>query len=309
MKQQVRFFIIGIGIVLLGLLFLYATTDKSRIYFSFIKQVNKEESVALSKEAAYAVKIPDKISFAGEEVLLDDPEVRERLDRELTVNTYWHSSTILIMKRANRFFPVIENILKEEGVPDDFKYLAAIESNLENVVSPSGAAGFWQLMKPVAAQYGLIVNAEIDERYHLEKATRVACKYLLDAKLKTGSWTAAAAAYNMGIGGITRAQQTQQETAYYHLLVNAETSRYVQRIIAFKTIYEHPEDFGFYLKQTDLYPELKYNLQQVSSAINWVEFAKEQATTYKLLRIYNPWIRDAYMLNKERRVFEVKVPV
>ncbi len=308
MKHKLLFFTLAATASLAGGLFIYATIDTSRVYFAFDKLNSKAEQVALGKEAAYAVRIPERISFAEEAVLLEDPEVRERLDRELTVNTYWHSSTILLMKRANRFFPVIEKILREEGLPDDFKYLAAIESNLENVVSPSGAAGFWQLMKPVSAQYGLVVNAEVDERYHLEKATRTACKYLIDAKLKTGSWTAAAAAYNMGIGGITRAQQQQQETAYYHLLVNSETSRYIQRIIAFKTIYEHPEDFGFYLDPSDLYPELKFTLKEVDTSVNWVAFAKQHNTSYKMIRIYNPWIRDISLINKEHRIYAVKIP-
>ena len=249
-----------------------------------------------------------KVSFAGEDVPLDDPEVRERLDRELTVNAYWQSSTIIMLKRANRFLPTIEKVLKEEAVPDDFKYLCMAESSLDNVVSPAGAAGFWQFMKATGTQYGLLINAEVDERYNLENATRAACKYLRDAKDKSGSWTAAAASYNMGLAGVNKQQALQGETAYYHLLLNTETSRYVQRIVALKIIHQNQKDYGFYLNQEDLYPELKSNTQQVSGAVNWVSFAKENNTSYKLLRIYNPWIRDYSLANKEKRTYDVKVP-
>jgi hypothetical protein len=213
-----------------------------------------------------------------------------------------------MLKRANRFLPTIEKVLKEEAVPDDFKYLCMAESSLDNVVSPAGAAGFWQFMKATGTQYGLLINAEVDERYNLEKATRAACKYLRDAKDKSGSWTAAAASYNMGLAGVNKQQALQGETAYYHLLLNTETSRYVQRIIALKIIHQNQKDYGFYLNQEDLYPELKSTTQQVTGAVNWVSFAKENNTSYKLLRIYNPWIRDYSLVNKEKRAYDVKVP-
>lgn len=308
MKSKLTFAAIGFFSCLMIILFINATADQTGLYFPFIKSAGKEENMALPVQTAYAVKLPEKVSFAGEEVPLDDPEVRERLDRELTVNAYWQSSTILILKRANRYLPLIERVLQEEGVPDDFKYLAAAESNFDNVVSPAGAAGFWQLMKTAAVQNGLIVNEEVDERYDLEKATHAACRYLKDAKAKTGSWTAAAAAYNMGVGGITRAQEKQGETAYYHLLLNTETSRYVQRIIALKIIHQNQKDFGFYLNKDDLYPEWKYAVQQVSGPVNWIDFAKQNNISYKLLRIYNPWIRDFFLDNREKRDYIVKIP-
>jgi membrane-bound lytic murein transglycosylase D len=257
---------------------------------------------------AYAVKIPESVTFAGESVPVDDPEVRERLDRELTVNAYWQSSTIILLKRANRWLPTIEKILKEENVPDDFKYLCMAESSLDNVVSPAGASGFWQFMKATGIQYGLLINSEVDERYQLEKATRAACKYLRDAKDKSGSWTAAAASYNMGLAGVNKQQNLQGETAYYNLLLNTETSRYVQRIVALKIIHQHQKDYGFYLSEEDVYPEYKYTIKQVSGSVSWVSFAKENNTSYKLLRIYNPWIRDYNLVNKEKRTFDVKIP-
>lgn len=290
-------------------LFINATTDGFNAYFPFIKTKEKQENLALPVQMTYAVKIPAAVDFAGEPVLLDDPEVRERLDRELTVNAYWQSSTILMFKRANRWLPVIEQLLKEDTIPDDFKYLCMAESGFDNVVSPSGASGFWQIMKVTGIQYGLLVNNEIDERYNIEKATKAACRYLKDSKQKTGSWTAAAAAYNMGVSGVIRQQSLQGETAYYHLLLNSETSRYVQRIVALKIIHQHQKDYGLYLNKEDLYPELQSTTQQVSGTVNWVDFAKQNNISYKMLRIYNPWIRDFSMLNKEKRTFDVKIPV
>ncbi|MFN8295540.1 MAG: lytic transglycosylase domain-containing protein [Chitinophagales bacterium] len=309
MKNKLSFFALGFFAFAIIVLFVNATGDSSGIYFPFIKTNTKQENLALPIQSAYAVKIPESITFAGEAVPLDDPEVRERLDRELTVNAYWQSSTIIMLKRANRWLPSIEKILKEENIPDDFKYLCMAESALDNVVSPSGASGFWQFMKTTGNQYGLVITNEVDERYNLEKATRAACKYLRDAKDKSGSWTAAAASYNMGLAGVNKQQNLQGETEYYHLLLNSETSRYVQRIIAIKTIHQNQKDFGFYLNKEDLYPELKYTTQLVSGSVNWVSFAKQNNISYKLLRIYNPWIRDYNLYNKEKRTYEVKIPV
>jgi hypothetical protein len=308
MKQKTIFFITGILSFAAILLFIRASTDSADKYFPFVKKSAKEENLALPLQNAFAVKFPNSISFAGESVPLDDPEVRERLDRELTVNSYWQSSTIIMLKRANRFFPIIEKILKEDSVPDDFKYLCLAESGLDNVVSSAGAAGFWQFMKATAEQHGLLVNTEIDERYNLEKATHMAGDYLKKAKEKSGSWTAAAASYNMGIAGLNKQQTLQGEQEYYHLWLNTETSRYVQRIIALKIIHQHQKDYGFYLTKDDLYPELKYTTQQVSGNVNWISFAQQNNISYKLLRIYNPWIRDYNLINKEKKTYEVKIP-
>jgi membrane-bound lytic murein transglycosylase D len=308
MKNKLTFFTLGFFAFALIALFINATIDDANSYFPFIKSNAKQENLALPIQNAYAVKIPESVTFAGETVPVDDPEVRERLDRELTVNAYWQSSTIILLKRANRWLPTIEKILKEENVPDDFKYLCMAESSLDNVVSPAGASGFWQFMKATGTQYGLLINSEVDERYQLEKATRAACKYLRDAKDKSGSWTAAAASYNMGLAGVNKQQNLQGETAYYNLLLNTETSRYVQRIVALKIIHQHQKDYGFYLSEEDVYPEYKYTIKQVSGSVSWVSFAKENNTSYKLLRIYNPWIRDYNLVNKEKRTFDVKIP-
>ena len=308
MKNKLTFFTLGFFAFALIALFINATIDDANSYFPFIKSNAKQENLALPIQNAYAVKIPESVTFAGETVPVDDPEVRERLDRELTVNAYWQSSTIILLKRANRWLPTIEKILKEENVPDDFKYLCMAESSLDNVVSPAGASGFWQFMKATGTQYGLLINSEVDERYQLEKATKAACKYLRDAKDKSGSWTAAAASYNMGLAGVNKQQNLQGETAYYNLLLNTETSRYVQRIVALKIIHQHQKDYGFYLSEEDVYPEYKYTIKQVSGSVSWVSFAKENNTSYKLLRIYNPWIRDYNLVNKEKRTFDVKIP-
>ena len=308
MKNKLTFFTLGFFAFALIALFINATIDDANSYFPFIKSNAKQENLALPIQNAYAVKIPESVTFAGETVPVDDPEVRERLDRELTVNAYWQSSTIILLKRANRWLPTIEKILKEENVPDDFKYLCMAESSLDNVVSPAGASGFWQFMKATGTQYGLLINSEVDERYQLEKATRAPCKYLRDAKDKSGSWTAAAASYNMGLAGVNKQQNLQGETAYYNLLLNTETSRYVQRIVALKIIHQHQKDYGFYLSEEDVYPEYKYTIKQVSGSVSWVSFAKENNTSYKLLRIYNPWIRDYNLVNKEKRTFDVKIP-
>ncbi len=241
----------------------------------------------------FAPHIPDQISFCGEEVPLDKFYVKEQLDRELTVNTYFHSSTIMLVKRAHRWFPVIEPILKEENVPDDFKYMALIESGLMNVVSPSGAAGFWQFLEPTAKEYGLRINKEIDERYHLVKATHATCRYLKDAYLKYGNWTLAAASYNAGMNRINIATEKQKTNNYYDLSLNDETSRYIFRILALKDIFRDPGKFGFSLEKEDLYEPIPTYKVEIDSTIEDLPgFAIEHGTTYRFLKELNPWLMD-----------------
>lgn len=252
---------------------------------------------------------PKNLDFAGEKVPLKIADVHERMDKELLINEYLHGSTNLIIRRANRSFPIIEPILKKYGVPDDFKYLAVIESALVNVVSPAGARGVWQFMPATAKENGMEVNESVDERYHLEKSTEAACKYLLDAKSKLGSWTLAAASYNGGIAGITRQIDGQKVTDYYDLLLTEETSRYVFRILALKEIMLHPELYGFNVKKEDLYEMLPTRQVMVDSSIsNLAEFALSQGINYKILKIHNPWLRDKKLDNKLKKVYIIEIP-
>lgn len=309
MKAKRNYFILGLGSALLIVLFINATDISTKLFLPFQFKSGKQYNSGVISQQFHAPKLPKSIQFAGEDVPLEDYESRERFDRELVVNSYLHSSTIFLIKKANRFFPIIEKILEEEGVPDDFKYLCMAESGLDNVVSPSGAAGFWQFMKGTAPSYGLYISGEVDERYNLEKATRAACKYLKEAKANTGTWTAAAAAYNMGNAGVLNQMNKQLDSNYYNLFLNTETSRYVFRIIAIKTIYENQKEYGFYLDKEDLYPPYETKEITISGSQDWVVFAKNNGTTYKDVRKLNPWIREPKLYNKENRTYSVKIPL
>ncbi len=252
---------------------------------------------------------PTAIDFAGEKAPLQIADVRERLDRELLVNANLHSSTILIMKRANRAFPIIEPILKQYGVPDDFKYLAVIESALTNAVSPSGAKGVWQFMPDTAKEKGMEVNEGVDERYHLQKATEAACKYLVAAKQKFGNWTLAAASYNGGMNGVNTKIVEQQVTDYYDLLLTDETSRYVFRILALKEIMKHPELYGFEVDKNEMYDNIPTKTIEVDSSItDLAVFAKKQGINYKILKIHNPWLRDKKLSNPTKKKYVIEIP-
>jgi len=257
----------------------------------------------------FSPPLPTQLNFCGEGVPLDTFYVSELLDREILVNTYWHSNALLLFKRANRWLPVIEPILKENNIPDDFKYLALIESGLQNITSPAGAKGYWQLMEKTAKQYGLEVNKEVDERYNVEKATVAACKYLNDAHQRFGSWTLAAASYNMGMGGLNKRLTQQQAKTYYDLLLNEETARYIYRTLAIKVIFDNPSKYGFTLREKDLYPPLSYHTVEVdSSVISWLAFAQEQNISYKLLKEFNPWLRTTKLTNSSSKTYKIKLP-
>ncbi len=257
----------------------------------------------------YALTIPDHLDFAGEAVPLNDPDVYERMDRELLVNTYWQSNGLLMFKRAEKYFPVIEPILKKNGVPDDFKYLAVIESGLINVVSPAGARGVWQIMPATAKENGLEVNENVDERYNLIKSTEVACKYLLKSKKDLGSWTLAAAAYNGGNAGISNRLKEQKVTNYYDLLLGEETSRYLFRIIALKEILNHPQRYGYNFTKSDLYKDIPTYAVTVDTAVtDFTRFAQQFGINYKILKIHNPWLRETKLVNKTRKVYSIEIP-
>jgi membrane-bound lytic murein transglycosylase D len=254
--------------------------------------------------------MPDSIDFAGERTPLQISDVKERFERELLVNSNLDATTLLVIKRANRAFPVIEPILKKYGVPDDFKYLAVIESNLVNAVSPAGAKGVWQFMPETAREKGMEVNENVDERYHLEKSTEAACKYLLDAKLRFGNWTLAAASYNGGMTGVNKQIDIQRVTDYYDLLLNDETSRYVFRILALKEIMKNPDKYGFILAPEELYTILPSKKIMVDSTItDLASFAKLQGINYKILKIHNPWLRDKKLLNVSWKVYQIEIPL
>ncbi len=254
-------------------------------------------------------EIPDSLTFCGEPVPMEYFDVMESLERELTVNCYWHSQTIWLLQKANRYFPVIERVLKENNIPDDFKYLAVAESGLDNVVSPAGATGFWQLMEGTAQDYNIEINSEVDERYNLEKATEVASKYIQESYDKYKNWTLTAASYNVGRRGIDRQIERQKETNYYNLLLNDETARYIYRILAFKLVFENPSLYSFNLSEKDLYQPLTYHEVEINSPIkSWADFAIEHGTNYKMLKILNPWLRDSMLSNKTEKTYIIKVP-
>ncbi len=285
---------IAVGIAIIGVsgLLINATT------------FDKDPNITMS------VKTLDSIDFAGEKTPLHIYDVKERMDRELLINVNLHSSTILIIKRANKAFPIIEPILAKYNVPDDFKYLAVIESSLLNAVSSAGARGVWQFMPETAREKGMEVTESVDERYHLEKSTEAACKYLLSAKEKFGSWTLAAASYNGGMNGITKQIEFQQVNNYYDLLLNEETSRYVFRILALKEIMKNPKLYGFELQPKDLYENLPTKKIEVDSTISDLAiFAKNQGINYKILKYHNPWLRDKKLDNPKKKVYQIEIPL
>jgi membrane-bound lytic murein transglycosylase D len=276
---------------------------------AFIYSTSTENKNKITHEGTFQF-FPISIDFAGEETPLQISDVRERLDRELLVNANLDASTLLIIKRANRAFPIIEPILKRNNVPDDFKYLAVIESSLMNAVSPAGARGVWQFMPETARESGMEVNDIVDERYHLEKATEAACQYLINAKQKFGSWTLAAASYNSGMNGVNKQIEMQKVTNYYDLLLNEETSRYVFRILALKEIMKNPEKFGFTVNTEELYTNLPSKKIIVDSSItDLATFAKSQGINYKILKIHNPWLRDKKLMNISKKKYEIEIPL
>ncbi len=253
---------------------------------------------------------PKQISFADENVPLALPDIRERFDKELIINTYLQGSSMLNMKQTTRWFPQIESILKQNGVPPDFKYLCMAESGLQQVVSRAGAAGFWQFMEETGRKYGLEINEEIDERYNVEKATQAACSYLTNSKNELGNWTLAAAAYNCGIAGAEKFMEQQHQNNYYDLLLPDETMRYVFRILAIKEIYSHPMRYGFNLTENDFYPPYQFRVISVSNSIpDLAQFAIENGTNYKMLKMLNPWLRKPFLKNMKHKTYDIKLPL
>ncbi|MBT8286420.1 MAG: lytic transglycosylase domain-containing protein [Bacteroidia bacterium] len=257
----------------------------------------------------YALNVPENLDFAGEPLPLENPDILERMDRELLVNTYWQSNGLLMFKRSNKYFPIIEPILEKHGIPDDFKYLAVIESGLQNATSPAGAKGFWQIMKTTGHENGLEINTNVDERYNIELATEVACQYLNKAKKRFGSWTLAAASYNAGMAGISRRLNDQGVSDYYNLLLGEETGRYIFRIVALKEILKNPDKYGFNFRYKDLYSSVPTFKVEVDTAVtDFVQFAGRFGINYKILKLHNPWLREKHLNNKSGKLYFIEIP-
>jgi membrane-bound lytic murein transglycosylase D len=302
MKIKVGGFSLAVLLILCAgsVVFIFAGARKSDLSAA-------KDSVNVTSVESWS--LPAEVSFAGEVMPLQNFDTRESLDRELNATAYRHASTLLTIKRASRYFPEIEKILKENNIPDDFKYLACAESDLANVISPMGATGFWQIMEGTGKEYGLTINKEIDDRYNLEKSTRFACSFFKRAYDKYGSWTMAAAAYNNGTNGLDDQLGIQKENNYYDLLLNEETSRYVFRITALKIIMSDPEAYGFRIKQKDLYmPVPYYEVTLDSTVVSFEQYAHSFNTNYKMLKLLNPWLRKPSLNNPTGIKYTIRIP-
>ena len=304
MKKPLHYINI-IAVVIVSILFYNAVSLDKVDVINDNDQTNTHENYKIK-----ALELPKNINLAGERVPLEIPDVKERMDRELLVNTYWQSNGLRLMKRANKYFPIIEPLLKKYGLPDDFKFLALAESGFTDETSTAGAAGMWHFMKKTGREFGLEINNNVDERYHIEKSTKVAAEYLIKSKERFGSWTLAAAAYNAGNYGVAKRLETQQVSNYYDALLPDETERYVFRILALKEIINNPKKYGFLLEEKDLYTLPKTYTVKVDTAIsNITSFAKGYGLTYKEFKIYNPWLRENKLNNKSRKLYEIKIPI
>jgi len=285
------------GIIFTMLIFLSYTSKKSLT--SFFELPQQIKSVNLNKP----------FDFAGEPMPVNE-DTRERLDRELSVNAYWQSTTLLHLKLANKYLPVVERILAENGIPDDFKYLAIAESGLRNVTSSASAKGYWQFMKPAATEMGLEISEDVDERLHIEKSSKAACNYINQLHRRFGNWTNVAGAYNVGPTAFARTLEEQKESNYYDVNINDETSRYLFRIIAIKEIVKNPHDFGYFVDDTEKY-NLNSNLKTISittSIPSLADFAHQQGITYRILKFYNPWLINNKLTVGQGKEYLIKVP-
>lgn len=313
--QKLHLYFIYISLVLLTAGFFYLFSVKKQVYIPETKVERAPPGktyLSATDNIFPGVKIfdlPVELNFAGEPVPLNEPDILERFEREIYVNAYWHSNTLLLMKRAGKFLPTIEKILAQNGIPDDFKYVSLIESGLMNVASPAGARGFWQFMESTAKEKGLEVNREVDERYHFEKSTLAACAYLQQSYARFGNWTSVAASYNMGITGLTRRKNEQKMPDYYNLLLNEETSRYIFRILAIKEIFQDPKMYGFELQKDDLYSMPITRELVVSESIeNLADWAIRHNSNYKELKIYNPWLRSTKLTIRKGNSYNIILP-
>ena len=294
----------NVFVVILALAYLFISFTNSKLD----DKTYKNEFI--NKYAVFSIIKPKNVDFAGEKVDVNSNNLWERFDKELLKNTYWQSNTMLYIKRANKYFPIIEPILKKNNIPEDFKYLAVIESGLENVTSPSGAKGFWQFLKSTAKEYNLEVNYAVDERYNLEKSTQAACDYLNEAFEKFNSWTLAAAAFNMGMNGLQKALDNQKVENYYDLYLNSVTSRYVFRILAVKEILQNPQKYGFVIRKQDMYFIENYYVVEIDSTVhNLYEFCENYSINYQQLKRYNPWLLTSKLPDESRKKYFLKIPI
>ncbi len=270
-----------------------------------------EAQVSRQNNMVQIYPIPQNLTFAGEAVPTELQYVREAIDREILTTSCMHTSTMLTLRNMSRYFPVIEPILKEYGIPNDFKYLAMAESRLDpNAYSPAKAAGLWQFIPSAADSYGLETGQNTDMRYHVEKSTRAACRYLSQAYKKFGSWTLAAASYNAGQAGVARRMETQGVKNYWDLYLPEETMRYLPRILSLKIVAQDPAAYNFLLEEKDKHKPFKnYKIVKINQKdIDWSAFAAEHGTDYRQLRILNPWIRSYSYANNGQTEYEVMVP-
>lgn len=313
MKTRNLLFACGMAIILIGVtaaITLSLAQNTVEEEDSFYDELNPDVlTFSYLDQNIHDIELPETMDFCGESVPLDRFYVRESLERELLINSYRHSNTILLLKRTTRWFPVIEPIMKKNNLPEDFKYLAMIESDLTNAVSPSKAVGFWQFLEGTGKQYNLEIYKEVDMRYHQEKETQSACEFLNDLHAKFGSWTLAAAAYNCGGGRISKTIEEQHVSSYYDMLLPAETERYVYRILALKLITQNPEKYGFHISDEGWYQPLEYKTITVTETIeDLAQFAIEQGTNLKMLKYYNPWLRSNKLTISEGNSYQIKLP-
>jgi hypothetical protein len=299
-----------VGKAALGLMTVLSAGFIVTLLVSADEQHNGASDDVESSLSAASWALPANVTFADEAMPLGNFDTRESLDRELNATAYRHGSTLLTIKRAGRYFPEIERILKEQGIPDDFKYLACAESDLSNAISPVGATGFWQIMEATGKEYGMTVNKEVDDRYNLEKSTLFACQYFKKAYERYGSWTMAAASYNNGISGLDEQVGIQKETDYYNLLLNEETGRYIFRIVALKLIMSDPGNYGLAILSEDIYKPLPYSEVKIDTTVNSFEqFSRYFETNYKMLKLFNPWLRKPYLTNSAGKEYVIRVPL
>ena len=282
------------------------------IFSSFNEEDTRERAPYVSdtvgQQYITAFDLNKNFQFAGESLPMDNFDVAERLDRELMTNVYMHATTLLHLKTANRYFPIIEPILERNGIPEDMKYLCVAESSLRMATSSAGAKGLWQFIEYMGRAYDLEVSAEVDERYHVEKSTEAACRFLHYLKKRFGSWTLASAAYNMGETALAKKIEEQKSNSYYDLHLNAETTRYIFRIMAIKEIMQHPEQYGFHLTEEQLYEPHQYKTVVVNQSIpSLSEFAQAQGTTYRLLKVLNPWLIGTSLKSAANKPYEIRI--